>query len=101
MNGVEFYQVLRNNYIQNGQTIYGNFTFCDWLCEQRDGTYSFRFNIPNNNPKSISRNIIIATWEANQEITDDWIEERFNMKFHDDCRLHVLNFLLNYYNHLR
>ena len=101
MNGVEFYEVLRNNYYQNGQALYGNFTFCDWLYKRRNGTFSFRFNIPNNNPKAIPRNIIIAAGEANQEITDDWIEENFDMLFHDDCRLHVLNFLINSYNHLR
>ena len=53
MNGTEFYELLRNNYIENGQTLYDNFTFCDWLYKPRNGTFSFRFNIINNNPKAI------------------------------------------------
>jgi len=101
MNGIEFYDFLRNNYNQNGQPLYGNFTFCDWLYKQRNGTLSFRFNIINNNPKAIPRDIIIAAWDANQEIDDNWIEDNFDLRFHDDCRLHLLNFLINEYQHLR
>jgi len=60
MNGIEFYEFLRANYINNGQQLYGNFTFCDWLYKSRNGTFSFRFNIINNSPKAIPRNIITA-----------------------------------------
>jgi hypothetical protein len=101
MNGIEFYDFLRNNYNKNGQPLYGNFTFCDWLYKPRNGTLSFRFNIINNNPKAIPRDIIIAAWDANQEIDDNWIEDNFDLRFHDDCRLHLLNFLINEYQHLR
>ena len=101
MNGIEFYDFLRNNYNQNGQPLYGNFTFCDWLYKPRNGTFSFRFNIINNNPKAIPRDIIIAAWDSNQEIDDNWIEDNFDLRFHDDCRLHILNFLINEYQHLR
>jgi len=101
MTGTEFYEFLRNNYNQNGQLLYGNFSFCDWLYKPVNGTYSFRFNIPNNNPKSIPRNIIIAAWNANRRIDDEWIEENFDLRFHDDCRLHILNFLVDEYRHLR
>ena len=101
MNGIEFYDFLRNNYNQNGQPLYGNFTFCDWLYKPRNGTLSFRFNIINNNPKAIPRDIIIAAWDANQEIDDNWVEDNFDLSFHDDCRLHLLNFVINEYQHLR
>jgi len=101
MNGIEFYEFLRKTYTQNGQPLYGNFTFCDWLYKSRNGTFSFRFNIINNNPKAIPRNIITAAWVANQEIDDNWIEDNFDLRFHDDCRLHLLNFLINEYGHLR
>jgi hypothetical protein len=37
MNGIEFYEFLRNNYTQNGQPLYGNFTFCDWLFKSQIG----------------------------------------------------------------
>ncbi len=60
MNGIEFYDFLRNTYNQNGQPLYGNFTFCDWLYKARSGKFSFRFNIINNNPIAIPRDIIIA-----------------------------------------
>ena len=101
MNGLNFYEFLRNNFNQNGQPLYGNFTFRDWLFKHSDGTSSFQFNIPGNNPKSIRREIIIAAWDANQEIDDNWIEDNFDLRFHDDCRLHLLNFLMNEYQHLR
>ena len=39
MNGIEFYNFLRQFYNQNGQPLYGNFTFCDWLLKP-DETYS-------------------------------------------------------------
>jgi hypothetical protein len=68
MNGIEFYEFLRMTYTQNGQPLYGNFTFCDWLYKPRNGTFSFRFNIIYNNPKAIPRNIITTAWDANQEI---------------------------------
>ena len=101
MNGIEFYELLRKYYNQNGQPLYGNFTFRDWLYKPRNGTFSFRFNIINNNPKAIPRDIIIAAWDANQAIDDNWIEDNFDLRFHDDCRLHLLNFLINEYQHLR
>ncbi len=101
MNGLEFYELLRTVYNQNGQALYGNFTFHHWLYKPRNGTFSFQFNIINNNPKAIPRDIIIAAWDANQEIDDNWIEDNFDLTFHDDCRLHLLNFLINEYQHLR
>jgi len=101
MNGIEFYEFLRKTYTQNGQPLYGNFTFCDWLYKPRNGTYSFRFNIINNSPKAIPREIIIAAWDANQTINDIWIEDNFDLNFHNDCRLHILNFLLDNYKELR
>jgi hypothetical protein len=55
MNGIEFYEFLERTYTQNGQPLYDNFTFCDWLYKPRNGTFSFRFNIINNNPKAIPR----------------------------------------------
>ena len=94
MNGIEFYEFLRSNYTQNGQPLYGNFTFNDWLYKPRNGTFSFRFNILNNNPKAIPRNVIIAAWDFGEKIDDDWVEENFDLKFHDDCRLHMLNHLI-------
>lgn len=59
MNGIEFYEFLRNNYNYNVQPLYGNFTFCDWLYNPRNWTFSFRFNIVGNNPKAIPRNILL------------------------------------------
>jgi len=101
MNGIEFYEFLRNNYNQDGQPLYGNFTFCDWLYKPRNGTFSFRFNIPDNSPKSIRREIIIAAWGANHQIDDNWLEDNFDGPFHNDCRLHILNFLIKEYGYLR
>ncbi len=101
MNGIDFYEYLRHNFHQNGQPLYGNFTFCDWLYKRNSGTYSFRFNIPDNNPKAIQRSIIVAAWNANQRIDDNWLEENFYISFYNDCRLHILNFLLSEYSHLR
>lgn len=97
MNGLEFYNFLRNDYNQNGQPLYDNFTFFDWYYKPKSDTFSFRFNIIDNNPKAIPRDIIIAAWDAKQEIDDNWIEDNFDLRFHDDCRLHLLNFLINEY----
>jgi fibronectin type 3 domain-containing protein len=83
MNGIEFYEYLRNNYNHNGQPLYNYFTFCDWLYKPRNGTFSFSFNIINNNPKAIPRNIITAAWDANQEIDVNWIEDNFDLRFHN------------------
>ncbi len=102
MNGIEFYETLRAKYSNCGQQLYGNFTFYDWLYKPKNGTFSFRFKTINNDPKAIPRNIITAAWEANREINDDWIKENNSNKgFHKDCRLYVLNFLINEYRNLR
>lgn len=101
MNGIGFYEFLRKNYIRDGQPLYGNFTFCDWLFKPNNGTFSFRFNVPNNNPKSIKREIIIEAWDANQHIDDNWLQINFDNPFHNDCRLKTLNFLIKEHSHLR
>ena len=101
MNGIEFYEFLRLNYTQNGQEIHDNFTFSKWLYKPRNGTYSFQFNIKDNGPKAIPREILIAAWDANQKITDSWTEENFDLSFGNDCRLHILNFLLEKYKRLK
>jgi len=101
MNGIEFYDFLRQYFNQNGQLLYGNFTFCDWRQVPLSNTFSFRFNIRNNNPKSIPQNIIIHAWNVNHIIDDNWLEENFDVSYHNDCRLHILNFLINEHNHLR
>ena len=101
MNGTEFYNFLRLNYVNNGQHLYGNFTFRDWLYKHRTDSFSFRFNIINNNAKSIPREVLIAAWDANQEINDHWLENNFNLRFHNDCRLHIINFLINENNNFR
>ena len=101
MNGKEFYEFLRNTYNQNGQALYGDFTFREWLYKPRTNSYSFRFNIIRNNPKAIPRDVIIASWDANQHIDDNWLEVNFEMHFHNDCRLHILNFLIDKNKQLR
>ena len=74
--------------------MYGNFTFYEWLYNRNNGNFSFTFNTPDNNPKSIRRDIIIAAWDAKQKNDDNWLEENFDGPFHNDCRLHILNFLI-------
>ena len=102
MNGNEFYEILRVNYTKCGKLLYGNFIFYDWLYKSKDGTFSFRFKSIDNEPKAIPQNIITAAWEANRKIDDDWIKENNSNKgFHKDCRLYVLNFLINEYRNLR
>lgn len=101
MNGLDFYEFLRNNFNQNGQPLYGNFTFCDWLYKPNEVTYSFRFNIIRNKPKAIPQKIIISAWESNQKINDNWLINNFNLKFHNDCRLRMLNFLITENQNLR
>ena len=54
-----------------------------------------------NNPKAIPREIIIEAWDANQHIDDNWLEDNFDISFHNDCRLHILNFLIEENGHLR
>jgi hypothetical protein len=101
MNGIEFYGFLRNNYFQHGQSLYGNFTFCDWLYKSQNGMFSFRFNINNNRPKAIPQDIIIAAWNSGQQIDDNWIMDNFGIRFHNDCRLRILNYLIFTHENLR
>ncbi|MEI6816036.1 MAG: hypothetical protein WCL14_05455 [Bacteroidota bacterium] len=101
MNGIEFYDFLWEIYTQDGQPLYDNYTFYEWFFRPRINTYSFRFNIPNQNPKSIPDDIIIWAWNANRFIDDTWLLRHFNVSFHNDCRLHVLNFLLQEYKNLK
>ena len=101
MNGIEYYKFLRKSFTQNGQPLYGNFSFNGWLYKTKNLTFSFKFNVRNNNPKSIPQNIIIAASDANKKIDDNWLRRNFNISFHKDCRLHMLNFILHKYSHLR
>jgi len=101
MNGLNFYEFLMQNYSRNGQPLYGHFTFCDWLFKRDDGTFSFRFNIRANSPKSIRRDILIAAWDANQRIDDNWLNVNFSTSFHNDCRLRILNFIIEEHRDLR
>lgn len=95
MDGEKFYEFLKKTYTKNGQPIYGNFTFRDWLYIKKDDTFSFRFNIINNNPKSIRKDIIVAAWNSEITVNDNWLEKNFSLSFHNDCRLHILKFLIN------
>ena len=84
-----------------GHILYNDFTFNSWLHKPLDDTFSFRFNIRNQNPKSIPQNILIASWDANIKIDDIWLQQNFNVSFHNDCRLRILNFLIHEYQHFR
>jgi hypothetical protein len=101
MDGKCFYDFLIQRYCKNGQTLYNNYTFKKWLYKINSNSYSFSFNIPGNYSKSISREILIAAWEARQNIDDNWLKEKFGTHFHSDCRLYVLNFLIKKHQDLR
>jgi len=92
--GKEFYELLRQYYTREGTPIYGNFTFKRWLYKKRNGTYSLQFNIPNNGSKSIPQDVLIEAWNANMRIGDNWIDEKLKVILHNDCRIHVLKYLL-------
>ena len=100
MDGFEFYQFLRQTYSRNGQPLYGNFTFKEWLYKT-NGTYSFRFNVRNQAPKAIPKNILVGAWDANRKIDDNWLAQNYDLVFSNDCRLHVLSYLLDHYDSLR
>jgi hypothetical protein len=100
MDGLGFYNFLRQKYTQNGQPLYRNFTFCDWLYKPKFDSYSFRFNIPNNGPKSIQKDILINAWIANQPIDEKWLNN-LGFTFHKDCRLIILKFLVEEYKYLK
>ena len=101
MNGIEFYAFLRQTYLHNGQELYDDFTFCKWLFKSKTNTYSFQFNILNNGTKSIPQHVIIVAWNANSIINNDWLIDNFGLNFHNDCRLYVLKFLINFHQNLR
>ena len=99
MDGVVFYKFLRRTYKKEGDVLYGNYTFNNWL-EQPDGSFSLRFNDSlKEQQKAIPQNIIIAAWEANMPISDQWLKDNFKISFRDDSRLRVLNFLLSKYRY--
>lgn len=101
MRGEDFYRFLLNFYTAEGQIIYGNFTFVQWLVNKRHIHPGFQFDVINNGRKSIPRDVLIASWEANQVINDHWLQENFKLSYHNDCRLHVLNFLIREHSQLR
>ncbi len=97
MDGLQFYEYLRENYNQNGKKLYGNFKFHDWLFKPKTNSYSFRFKLKNNPPKSIPKEVIIGAWEANEIIDDEWLTSNFDIVFHCDCRTNILNYLIKTY----
>lgn len=101
MNGLQFYDFLHQTFQTQGVHIYGNNNFHDWLLDRKTNTYSFQFRKLNKYNKSISRDILIAAWNANHKITDAWLLNNFGIKFHGDCRLAMLNYLLRQYSYLR
>ena len=101
MNGAEFYEYLRNHFLENGMPLYGNFTFNNWLLNKETQTCSFQFTVLNNGNKSISKEVIISSWEANIEITNNWLIENLNINYHGDCKIGVLKHLINSFNYLK
>jgi hypothetical protein len=95
MNGIEFYEFLRNVYQENGQELYGNFTFNSWL-PKRDETYSFRFN-GKSQLKSVPKAWLVDAKNAQNNgevINANWFNTFYNRNNNNDCRARVAVWLL-------
>jgi hypothetical protein len=95
MDGTEFYDFLREIYFVNGQHLYGNYSFNNWL-PKMDGTHSFQFN--GNIPlKSIPKIWIIDAKNAKNNgeiINPNWFNNFYGENNFDDCRANVAIWLL-------
>jgi hypothetical protein len=101
MNGAEFYEFLRVHYLENRIPLSGNNVFYNWIYKVETDSYSFQFTVLNNGNKSISKEVIISSWDANIQITNTWLIENLNINYYGDCRIGVLKHLINTFNHLR
>ncbi|MBA4155398.1 hypothetical protein [Flavobacterium sp.] len=101
MNGTEFYEFLRANFLENGIPLNANNVFYNWLYKVETDSYSFQFTVLNNGNKSITKEVIIISWDANVLITNNWLLENLNINYHGDCRIGVLKHLIYTFNHLR
>ncbi len=95
MTGVEFYDLLSEHYMQQGQPLFGNFSFENWL-EKSKNSSSFQFR-GKSQLKSIPKNWLIDTKDAsNRKETIDrkWFNNQYNAKNFNDCRASVAIWLL-------
>ncbi|MFD2937864.1 hypothetical protein [Spirosoma flavum] len=95
MTGTEFYDYLRSYYTMDGQAIYGNYSFKQWLLKANN-SHSFQFN--GNNPiKSISRVWLVDAKNARnagEQIDRNWFNTFYNTDSNNDCRASVAVWLL-------
>lgn len=99
MTGIDFYNFLRSYYTQNGQVLYGNYSFKQWLLKN-DNTCSFQFN--GNNPvKSIPKTWLVDAKDAQNagvQIERNWFNEFYNSNNSNDCRASIAIWLLENHN---
>ena len=95
MDGNEFYNFLQDTFQQSDEVICDNFTFKGWIPTE-DGSKALRFGVNSGDTKFISKDILIAAWEADGD-TDDGL----STKFPNDCRLQLLNCLIDMCSPLR
>ena len=93
MNGIEFYSFLKNTFKKEGETICDGYTFQGWI-RKMDGTVALRFATSNGLIKSIPQNILVDAWEAGIHIRDSWLVAKDYPRYSNDCRLHLLNDLI-------
>jgi hypothetical protein len=95
MTGMEFYLFLQQT-LQIGQVLHelNGYTFNQWLWDE-----DLQFTIPNNNPKAIPMNIIIAAKDAYNigiPINNEWLKD--NNCSRGWCLASVLNRLFATYD---
>ena len=95
MDGIEFYNFLQDTFQQCDEVICDNFTFKGWIPTE-DGSNALTFGMKTGDTKFISKDILVAAWEA-----DGDIENGFTTKFPDDSRLQLLNCLMEICSPLR
>jgi len=96
MTGIQFYNFLRLVYNLNGQPLFGNYSFREWILKP-DGTYSFQFN--GNHPlKSVPKNWIVDAKDAKnagERINRNWFNNFYNAHNFNDCRASIAIWLLD------
>ena len=98
MTSTQLFNVLRTCYTVNGQHLYGNYSFSQWLIK-KDGTLSFQFNLLKQK-KAIPQQWLIEAKDAlnrGVEVDREWFNTQYGRKHNNDCRASVALWLLAYH----
>ena len=95
MSPIQFFNFLRKHYTINGQHLYGNYSFSQWLLK-KDNTLSFQFNLLKQK-KAIPQQWLTEAKDAlnrGVKVDREWFNTQYGSKHNNDCRASVALWLL-------